>query len=87
MTATKNDNYHYHDSWKSDNFRMSNQEKKQRTDTINEAKNIKSDTFKRSNREKSNIATAILKIELLDSTIIISYFGAPIIFSPTVEAI
>ena len=33
----------------------SNQEKKQRTDTINEAKKMKSDIFTRGDREKSNI--------------------------------
>ena len=58
---------------KSDNFRDSNQEKKQRTDTINKAK--KSNDFTRGNREKSNIKIAILKIDWLDGTIIISYFG------------
>ena len=41
-----------------DNFRESNKEKKQRADTINEAKKIKSDSFTRSNRENSNIAIA-----------------------------
>ena len=45
----------YRDSLQSDNFRESNQEKKQRTDTINEAKKIKSDNFTRGNRETPNI--------------------------------
>ena len=62
-------------SRKSGNFRESNLEKKQRTDDINEAMKIKSDNFARSNREKSLIAIAIYENELLDSIIIISYFG------------
>ena len=56
-------NYCYCNSWKSDNFRESNQEKKQISDTINEAKKIKSDKFTRSNREKSNIAIEYWKNE------------------------
>ena len=52
----------YCDSWKSNNFRESNHKKKQRTDTINEAKKIKSDNLAMGNREKFNIAIAILKI-------------------------
>ena len=56
LRARKSYNDCYCDSWKSDNFRESNQEKKQIIDTINEAKKIKSDKFTRSNREKSNIA-------------------------------
>ena len=40
-------------SWMSDNFRESNQEKKQRTNTINQAKKINSNYFTRGNREKS----------------------------------
>ena len=47
------------EKWRSDNFRDSNQEKKQRTDTVNEAK--KSNDFTRGNREMSNIAIAILE--------------------------
>ena len=42
-------------------MRESNKEKKQRNDTINEAKKIKSDNFTKSNKEKSNIAIALLK--------------------------
>ena len=38
--------------------RKSNQEKKQRTDTLNEAKNIKSDNFTRSNRKKVQVCYA-----------------------------
>ena len=49
-------------------MRESNQEKEQRTDTINEAKKNKSNNF-----TKSNIV-AILEILKLDSTIIISHF-------------
>ena len=45
---------------KIDIFRESNQEKKQRSDTMNEAKKIKSDNFKMSNKEKSNIGITIL---------------------------
>ena len=37
----KSDNCSYRDSWKSKSFRESNREKKQRIDTINEAKKIK----------------------------------------------
>ena len=36
---------------KGDNFKEKNQEEKQRTDTINEAKNMKSDIFTRGDRE------------------------------------
>ena len=36
---------------KGDIFKESNQEKKRRTDTINEAKNMKSDIFTRGDRE------------------------------------
>ena len=55
----------------SDNFREREpSKKKQRTDTKNDAKRTMSDNFTRNNREKSNIAIAIL-----DSNIIISYFG------------
>ena len=46
--------------WKGDNFRESNQEKKQRPDTKNRRLIIKSDNFT-SNREKSNIPFAILE--------------------------
>ena len=56
------DNYHYRDSWKSDNFRKKAIKEKQRTDTKKDAKRIKSDNFTRGNREKSNIALAILEI-------------------------
>ena len=54
LRAIKSNNYWY--SWKRENFRESNEEKKERTDTINEAKKIKSDNFTRSHREKYNIA-------------------------------
>ena len=43
--ARKSDNNCYRKSLKSDNFRKSNQEKKQRTDTVSEAKKIKSYNF------------------------------------------
>ena len=46
---------------KSDSFRESIQEKKQRTDTRNEAKKIKCTNFARSNREKSNIGKLIIR--------------------------
>ena len=60
----------------SNNFRESNQEKKQRTDTINEAKKIKSDNFTRGNREKFNIAIAILEKWIIGwHHVIILYFG------------
>ena len=42
-------------------FREINQEKKKRSDTINEAKKIKSNYFTSGNREKSNIAIALLE--------------------------
>ena len=45
--------YFYHDSWKNNNLRESNQQK--------EAKNIKTNNFTTSNEEKSNIAIAILE--------------------------
>ena len=61
LSARKSNNYRYCDSWKCDNFRDSNQEKKQRTDTINEVMKIKSDNFTISNTEKSNIAIVILE--------------------------
>ena len=41
-------------------YKMGNQEKKQRTDTKNGAKNMKSDNFTGSNREKADIAIKIL---------------------------
>ena len=47
--------YLYHNSWKSDNFRKSNQEKKLRTDTKNKAKKIKRYSFTWNNSEISNI--------------------------------
>ena len=59
-------------SWESDIFPESNQEKKQRTNIINEAN--KNNNFLRTNREKSNIAITILEI-LIISNIIISRFG------------
>ena len=46
-------------SWESDIFPESNQEKKQRTNIINEAN--KNNNFPRTNREKSNIAITILE--------------------------
>ena len=49
LRAGTSDNYCYRDSWNSDNFSESNQEKKQRTDTINKAKKIKSVMFTRDN--------------------------------------
>ena len=55
LNASKSNN---RNSWKSDNFRESDQT---RADMKNEAKKIKSDTFTRSHREKSNIATLILE--------------------------
>ena len=50
LRARISDNYRYRDSWKSDD-----QEKKQRTDTINESKKIKSDNFTRGKIEKRPI--------------------------------
>ena len=44
---------------KSDNYRESNQEKEQRTDTKNEVKKIKNNNLEGSIRVKSNIAIAI----------------------------
>ena len=61
LRARKSDNYCYCNSCESYNFKESKQEKKQRTDTIYDAKNIKRDNFIRSNREKSNFAIAILQ--------------------------
>ena len=46
---------------KSDNFKESNQEKKQRTGTKNETKIIKSDNFTGSIIERSKIAIAVLE--------------------------
>ena len=46
-------------SWKSDNYRENSQEKKQRTDTKNKAKNRNSDNLKRGTMEKPNIAIAV----------------------------
>ena len=37
LRGRKSDNYRYHDTWKSDCLRESNQEKKQRTDTKHDA--------------------------------------------------
>ena len=54
-------NYRCRDSWKSDNYKMGNNRKKQRN-YYNEGKTIKSDNFIRSNREKSNIAILYGKI-------------------------
>ena len=48
------------DSWKSDSCRESNQEKKGRSDTKNEAKAIKNDNFKGGNIKKPNIGQPIL---------------------------
>ena len=46
-------------SIKSDSFKEINQEKKQRSDTKNEAKTIQSDNFTESNRDNSNIEISI----------------------------
>ena len=46
LSARKSDNYCICNSLESDNFRESNQEKKQRIDTKNEANKIKSNTFR-----------------------------------------
>ena len=64
----------YCNSWKSDNFRGSNQERKLRTNTINEAKKIESNNFTRGNRERSNIAIAILENWIIGILYIISSF-------------
>ena len=77
LRARKSDNYRYRyrDSWKRDTLKRKLSKKKQRTDTKKDAKRIKSDNFTRSIRKESNISIAILGNELLDGTIIISYFG------------
>ena len=50
LRASKSDNYHYCDSWKSNDFRKREPSKKnQRTDTKKDAKRIKSDNFTRGN--------------------------------------
>ena len=49
LRARKSDNYRYHDSWKSGNFRKE-AIKKQITNTKKDTKRIKSDNFTRSNR-------------------------------------
>ena len=46
---------------KTDKFRESNEEKKQRTSTKIEARKIRSDNFTRSNGEKSNTAITVLE--------------------------
>ena len=57
--------YSYLDSWKSNDYSESNQEKKQRLNIKKEGKKIKSDNFK-GNREKFNISITILeKITIL----------------------
>ena len=64
--------------WKSDNNRKSNQKKKQRIGTKNEAKKIQSDNFTSSNIEYENIHIAILEKLFCIS-------GTPILFSPSVQ--
>ena len=57
-------------------FMESNQEKKHRVYTKNEAnKTLSNNNFTRSNREKTIIAITILEIVIMDSTIIILHFG------------
>ena len=51
LSAKKIDNYRYRDILESNIFRGSNQEMRQRTYTLNEAKKIKIDNFTRGNRE------------------------------------
>ena len=70
--ARNNDNYCNRNSSKSDNFRESNNEKKQRADTKNETKKIKSDNFIRSNIEKVK--------NLIVHQTIFRLWGAPISF-------
>ena len=48
-------NYHYRDSWKSDNFSKSNQDKKQRADTKIEEKQLRAITSQGANERKANI--------------------------------
>ena len=61
LRARKSDNYHYRNSWKSNNFRERDpSKKKQRTDK-KDAKRIYSDNFTSSNKVKFNIAIAILE--------------------------
>ena len=52
--------YSFSDSWKSDNFRESNQEKKQRADTKNKAKK-RAVRFQGAIEINSNIAITILE--------------------------
>ena len=58
--ARKSNNYCYLDGWNIDNFRQRNQEKKQRTDNKNDAKNIKNGSIRkvqycyRNNGKKNN---------------------------------
>ena len=54
IRVRKSNNYCYHESWKSDNLKDGNQEKKYRTDTVKEAEKIKSDKFMGSGKENSN---------------------------------
>ena len=51
LSFKRKKNFHYHNSWKSNNYRQSNQH---RTDTKNETMNIKIDHFTVSNGEKFN---------------------------------
>ena len=52
--ARKSDNYRYRYSRESDNLGRQLSKKKQRTDTLKDAKMIKSDNFTRSNIRKMN---------------------------------
>ena len=61
-----------------------NQENKQRTNTKNQAKSTKSDNFTRNNRENSILLQLYWEN---DRTKSISYLGAPIIFSPTIQVL
>ena len=55
LRARKSENYNYRDSWKSDNFRERNEEKKQSADNNNKkAHKIKRDNFIISKRVKTN---------------------------------
>ena len=61
LSAKKIDNYRYRDILESNIFRGSNQEMRQRTYTLNEAKKIKIDNFTRGNGKNSNDAIEILE--------------------------
>ena len=68
-------------SWKSDIYKESNQEKKQRTNTKNTVKKIDGANFTRSNREKPLLTLQYWKINKLIASFFFTFLSNNIIFA------